>query len=110
MTTKIYIGVEIARETLMELTRLGDRFRQAAGYGDRIAVEEEIKGPPFDTIVTRQPRGVAALIAPWNWSLSLLGTKLPQTLAPGKTVVVKPSANSAFTPALTLQIIARMLT
>lgn len=100
---------KIARETLMEMTRLGDRFRQAADYGDRMAVEEEIKGPPFDTIVTRQPRGVAALIVPWNWPLSILGAKLPQALVTGNTVVVKPSANSALAPALTLQIIARML-
>ena len=32
--------------------------------------DEELAGPPFDTIITRQPRGVAALIVPWNWPLS----------------------------------------
>ena len=100
---------KIARETLMEMSRLGDRFMQAAAYGERMAIDEEIKGPPFDTIVTRQPRGVAALIVPWNWPLSILGSKLPQALVTGNTVVVKPSANSALAPALTLQIIAKML-
>ncbi|MEX3008286.1 aldehyde dehydrogenase family protein [Hoeflea sp. TYP-13] len=100
---------KIARETLLEITRLGDRFLQAADYGDRMAIDEEIKGPPFDTIVTRQPRGVAALIVPWNWPLSILGAKLPQALVAGNTVVVKPSANSALAPALTLQLIAKML-
>lgn len=100
---------KIARETLMEMSRLGDRFLQSAAYGDRLAQDEEIKGPPFDTLVTRQPRGVAALIVPWNWPLSILGAKLPQALIAGNTVVVKPSANSALAPALTLQIIAKLL-
>ncbi len=100
---------KIARETLLEMSRLGDRFRQVADYGDRMAIEEEIKGPPFDTVITRQPRGVAALIVPWNWPLSILGAKLPQALVTGNTVVVKPSANSALAPSLTLQIIANML-
>lgn len=100
---------KIKRETMLEMSRLGDRFMQAADYGDRIAIDEEIKGPPFDTIIKRQPRGVAALIVPWNWPLSILGAKLPQALVTGNTVVVKPSANSALAPAKTLQIIARML-
>ncbi|MEO1248934.1 MAG: aldehyde dehydrogenase family protein [Pseudomonadota bacterium] len=100
---------KIARETLMEMSRLGDRFMLSAAYGDRLAQDEEIKGPPFDTLVTRQPRGVAALIVPWNWPLSILGAKLPQALVAGNTVVVKPSANSALAPALTLQIIAKLL-
>ncbi len=100
---------KIARETLMEMTRLGDRFVQAAGYGARIAIDEEIKGPPFDTIVTRQPAGVAALIVPWNWPLSILGAKLPQALVTGNTVVVKLSEYAALAPALTLQKIAEAL-
>ncbi|MEO0654080.1 MAG: aldehyde dehydrogenase family protein [Pseudomonadota bacterium] len=99
---------KIARETLMEMSRLGDRFRQAADYGDRMAIEEEIAGPPFDTIVTRQPAGVAALIVPWNWPLSILGAKLPQALVAGNTVVVKISEFSALAPALTLHKIAAM--
>lgn len=100
---------KIARETLLEMSRLGDRFMQAAAFAERMAIDEEIKGPPFDTLITRQPRGVAALIVPWNWPLSILGAKLPAALAAGNTVVVKPSANSALAPCLTLQIIARML-
>lgn len=104
---------KIARETLLEMSRLGDRFLQAAAYGERIAVDEVIGpaevGPQFDTIVTRQPRGVAALIVPWNWPLSILGAKLPQALVTGNTVVVKPSEDSAMAPVLTLQIIANML-
>jgi acyl-CoA reductase-like NAD-dependent aldehyde dehydrogenase len=104
---------KIASETLLEMSRLGDRFLQAAAFGERMAVDETMgpaeAGPPFDTIITRQPRGVAALIVPWNWPLSILGAKLPQALVTGNTVVVKPAENSALAPMLTLQIIARML-
>lgn len=100
---------KITRETMMELSRLGDRFLMSANYAERLANEEQLQGPPFDTIVTRQPRGVAALIVPWNWPLSILGAKLPQALITGNTVVVKPAQNSALAPTLTLQIIARML-
>ena len=100
---------KILKETMLELTRLGDRFRQSAGYADRLAADETIDGPPFDTIITRQPRGVAALIVPWNWPLSILGAKLPQALVAGNTVVVKPSHNAALAPSMTLQLIASML-
>ena len=100
---------KIIKETLLELTRLGDRFRLSASFSDRLARDEALSGPPFDTIITRQPRGVAALIVPWNWPLSILGAKLPQALMAGNTVVVKPSRNSALVPSLTLERIASML-
>ena len=100
---------KILKETLLELTRLGDRFRQSTGYAGRLATDERIAGPPFDTVVTRQPHGVAALIVPWNWPLSILGAKLPQALMAGNTVVVKPSSNSAPAPSLTLHKIATLL-
>ena len=100
---------KIIKETLMEMSRLGHRFVQVADYADRLAKDEEIAGGQFDTLVMRQARGVAALIVPWNWPLSILGAKLPQALIAGNTVVVKPSQNSALAPMQTLKIIARLL-
>ena len=100
---------KILKETMLEVSRLGDRFRQAAAYADRLETDEKVSGGPFDTIITRQPRGVAALIVPWNWPLSILGAKLPQALMAGNTVVVKPSHSSALAPSLTLQKIAALL-
>jgi acyl-CoA reductase-like NAD-dependent aldehyde dehydrogenase len=96
------------KETHLEVSRLGDRFRMTAAYADRLARDEIEHGPPFDTIITRQPRGVAMLIVPWNWPLSILGAKLPQALMAGNTVVVKPSELSVLAPSLTLQKIAEM--
>lgn len=100
---------KIKKETLLEMSRLGDRFALSASYAERLGNDEELNGPPFDTIITRQPRGVAALIVPWNWPLSILGAKLPQALMAGNTVVVKPSHNSALAPSLTLAKMAALL-
>ncbi len=100
---------KILKESTIEMTRLGDRFLMCADMSERLAVDDELKGPPFDTIITRQPRGVAGLIVPWNWPLSILGAKLPQALVAGNTCVVKPSQNSSMAPAMTLKKIAEML-
>jgi len=100
---------KILKEAGLELTRLGLRFDLVAGYADRLAADEELAGPPFDTIITRQPRGVAVLVVPWNWPLSILGAKLPQALMAGNTVVVKPSSHAALAPMITLRKMADIL-
>ena len=100
---------KILREAALELTRLGERFLLTASYADRLSREMQLPGPPFDTVIFRQPRGVAALIVPWNWPLSILGAKLPQALLAGNTVVVKPSKESSLTPALTIKRMAEIL-
>lgn len=44
------------------------------------------------SLVIRQPIGVVAAIAPWNYPVSLMAWKLAPALAAGCTVVVKPPA------------------
>lgn len=100
---------KVLRESRIEMSRLGDRFLQVASYAERLAADEELPGPPFDTRVVRQPRGVAALVVPWNWPLSILGAKLPQALMAGNTVVIKLPENSAMAPAMTVARIAEIL-
>lgn len=100
---------KILKESEIEMTRLGDRFLLAASYADRLAQDEELPGPPFDTLISRQARGVAALIVPWNWPLSILGAKLPQALLAGNTVVVKLSPYAPLAPALTIRKMAEAL-
>ncbi len=100
---------KILKESAIEMTRLGDRFTLCADMAERLATDDKLQGPPFDTIITRQPRGVAALIVPWNWPLSILGAKLPQALISGNTVVIKPSKKAAMAPALTIAKIAEIL-
>lgn len=96
-------------ETTIEITRLADRFRQVAGFADKLGANATIKGPQFDTVITRQSRGVTTLIVPWNWPLAILGSKLPQALLAGNTVVIKLSEQATLTPALTIIRLASML-
>ena len=100
---------KILKEAEIEMTRLGDRFTVVAGYADRLARDEALTAPPVDTLITRQARGVAALIVPWNWPLSILGAKLPQALLTGNTVVIRLSPFAPLAPALTIRKMAEAL-
>lgn len=100
---------KILAESGMEMTRLGDRFLLAASYAERLEQDEKLTGPPFDTIIAKQPRGVVVLIVPWNWPLSILGAKLPQALLAGNTVVVKIAEEAPLAPVLTLKLVADAL-
>ncbi len=57
-------------------------------------------GPAFGMVI-RRPLGVCAAITPYNFPLTLLGTKVAPALAAGNTVVAKPAAT---TPLATLEI------
>ena len=50
--------------------------------------------------VTRKPKGVIAVICPWNFPLLLMTWKVGPALACGNTVVVKPSEETPRTAAL----------
>ncbi|XPF93276.1 aldehyde dehydrogenase family protein [Colwellia sp. RE-S-Sl-9] len=100
---------KILKEAGLEMTRISDRFREVAAYADRLSQDEKLSGPPFDTIITRQPRGVAALVVPWNWPISILGAKLGQALIAGNTVVIKLSKEAAMAPAKAIGIMAEIL-
>jgi acyl-CoA reductase-like NAD-dependent aldehyde dehydrogenase len=47
------------------------------------------------TIVRREPVGVSAVIAPWNYPLALTFSQLAPALAAGCTVVLKPAAQTS---------------
>ena len=44
-------------------------------------------------MVVRQPIGVCGGIVPWNFPLTLMGTKLGPALAAGNTIIIKPASN-----------------
>ena len=50
--------------------------------------------PLGTTLIHREPIGVCGLITPWNWPVNQIMAKLPNALAAGCTVVVKPSEYS----------------
>jgi aldehyde dehydrogenase (NAD+) len=49
-----------------------------------------------DTLLVREPIGVAGLITPWNWPLNQIMCKVAPALATGCTVVLKPSEAAPF--------------
>ena len=50
-------------------------------------------GPSYG-LVLRRPVGVVAAIVPWNYPLTLMGTKIGPALVAGNTVVVKPASTT----------------
>lgn len=44
-----------------------------------------------ESIIVRQPAGVAVLITPWNWPINQIFTKVASALGAGCTMVLKPS-------------------
>ncbi len=57
-------------------------------------------GPAYGMVI-RRPMGVCVAITPYNFPLTLLGTKVAPALASGNTVVAKPAAT---TPLATLEV------
>jgi succinate-semialdehyde dehydrogenase / glutarate-semialdehyde dehydrogenase len=65
------------------------------------------KSPDSRSLVLRQPVGVVAAIAPWNYPVSLMAWKLAPALAAGCTVVVKPPALAPLACGLAAGIVAQ---
>jgi acyl-CoA reductase-like NAD-dependent aldehyde dehydrogenase len=80
----------------------GVRFYAEAATKVRGAYQElpSAFGPAYGMVV-RRPMGVCAAITPYNFPLTLLGTKVAPALASGNTVVAKPAST---TPLATLEV------
>ncbi len=91
-------------EAAGEVTHLahGVRFYAEAATKVRGAHQElpSAFGPAYGMVI-RRPMGVCAAITPYNFPLTLLGTKVAPALAAGNTVVAKPAAT---TPLATLEV------
>jgi acyl-CoA reductase-like NAD-dependent aldehyde dehydrogenase len=68
-----------------------DWFDYFAGLIEKEGETRFVTAPGIETIVTREPVGVAALFTPWNIPLMAAGLKLSAALAMGNSVVIKPS-------------------
>src|SRR5437868_6432167 len=83
---------KLAPEVLAQVRYMADYFRYYAGLADKIesAVLPTDKKGVF-AYTKYEPKGVVAIITPWNSPLTLTSWKLAPALAAGCTVVVKPS-------------------
>lgn len=83
---------KLASEVTAQVRYMGDYFRYYAGLADKIqsAVVPTDKKGVF-AYTKYEPKGVVAIITPWNSPLTLTSWKLAPALAAGCTAVVKPS-------------------
>lgn len=88
-----------------QVPRAADNLDFFADYIGVMAGETFEQLPGYQTSITRQPAGVAALFAPWNAPLALASMQIASSLAFGNTCVLKPSE---FTPLSILKLVALM--
>ena len=91
----------------LEVDAVVDNLRYFAGAARNMegkAVAEYLPGRT--SLIRRDPVGVVASIAPWNYPLLMAGWKIGPALATGNTVVLKPSARTPIT-ALMLGVLAQ---
>ncbi|MFL5673772.1 MAG: gamma-aminobutyraldehyde dehydrogenase [Chloroflexota bacterium] len=79
-------------------------FAGAARVMEGKAVNEYAAG--LTSMVRREPVGVVASIAPWNYPIMMAGWKIGPALAAGNTVILKPSARTPLTAVLLGEIAA----
>src|SRR3954453_91371 len=87
-----------------EVTQLAHGVRYYAEAATKVrGVHQELPsafGPAYGQVI-RRPLGVCVAITPYNFPLTLLGTKVAPALVSGNTVVAKPAAT---TPLATLEV------
>ncbi|MEA2620960.1 MAG: aminobutyraldehyde dehydrogenase [Chloroflexota bacterium] len=90
-----------------EIPVMVDNLRFFAG-GARImegkAANEYMAG--HTSFIRREPVGVVASIAPWNYPIMMAGWKIGPALAAGNTVVLKPSARTPLTALVLAEVAA----
>ena len=93
-----------------EIPAIVDVFRFFAGAARCMtgAVAGEYT-PGMTSMIRRDPVGVVASIAPWNYPLMMAAWKLAPAIAAGNTVVLKPSEQTPLTSLALGQLIAGIL-
>ena len=93
-----------------EIPAIVDVFRFFAGAARCLtgAVTGEYT-PGMTSMIRRDPVGVVASIAPWNYPLMMAAWKLAPAIAAGNTVVLKPSEQTPLTALALGQLIAGIL-
>ncbi len=91
-------GKPIVRVLNDELPAIVDCFRFFAGATRCLPGSNADEYLPNHTsMIRRDPIGVVAQIAPWNYPLMMAAWKLAPALAAGNTVVIKPSEQTPLT-------------
>ena len=73
------------------IQRMARNFEFFAEVASTMSGEAYTQATGYLTYVTREPKGVAALIAPWNAPLALASMRVATCISFGNTCVLKPS-------------------
>jgi len=82
-------------------------FAGAARVMEGKAANEYMAG--HTSMIRREPVGVVASIAPWNYPIMMAGWKIGPALAAGNTVVLKPSIRTPLTALVLAEIASEIL-
>jgi acyl-CoA reductase-like NAD-dependent aldehyde dehydrogenase len=83
-------GLPVAR-VVEQIGRASRNFEFFAEVASTLSGETYTGNRGYLTYITREPKGVAALIAPWNAPLALASMRVATCIAFGNTCVLKPS-------------------
>lgn len=93
-----------------EILSAADKYRFFAGAARAMTAAQagEYK-PGITSFVRREPLGVVAALAPWNYPMGLTSWKIGPALAAGNTVVLKPATDSSLTALLLAELTTDLL-
>jgi len=84
-------------ESRNEVSMAADCFEYYAGAIDKVGGQTIPTSACGINLTFREPLGVCALIAPWNFPLAIASWKVAPALAMGNTVVLKPASQTPLT-------------
>ncbi len=102
-------GKPLAAALNDEIPAVADVFRFFAGAARTVtgAIAGEYAAG-FTSMIRRDPVGVVASIAPWNYPLMMAAWKLSPALAAGNTAILKPSEQTPLTALKLAEILAEL--
>lgn len=103
-------GKPLSLTTSEEIPPMVDQIRFFAGAARHLegkAAAEYMRG--MTSFVRREPVGVCAQVAPWNYPMMMAVWKFAPAIAAGNTVVLKPSDTTPATTTLLAEIAAEFL-
>ncbi len=100
-------GKPVSLAQTVDIPRAAANFRYFAGAILHAPGDLHDMPPDAINLTLRKPRGVCALISPWNLPLYLLTWKIAPAIATGNTCVCKPSELTPTTAHLLMELVAR---
>ncbi len=103
-------GKPVAITTAEEIPPMVDQIRFFAGAARMLegkSAGEYMKG--YTSMIRREPIGVCAQVAPWNYPMMMAVWKFAPAIAAGNSIVLKPSDTTPATTVLLAEIAAQFL-